>query len=258
MQPQRAVSTIGRWHDWGAVVEVTERPPDCSDEVPHRLRLDWLAAPQRVLRSRRGERPTSAGEEHYHASVQAAAMLTEARSRLSRQAQTFLAALDRTAPGSQTAAAYRDQLEGYLKTGSLERVTQPVSGSGAGGGGSASSSSSGSTSVALADVIDDRPGGLSFEKVSREQVEWGLDVLGRVVEPAVEMGKGPDYFAERDRAEGLSGERSYSGVHSWFYSPTHAIKLTRRLDGRLEVTNGYHRLAVAREMGITNLPAQVR
>lgn len=197
--------------------------------------------------------------ERYDASIQAVATLAEARSRLSRQAQTFLAALERAAPGSQSAAEYRDQLEGYLKTGSLERGVERFSGSsGSSGRGPSTSAPTGSTSVALADVIDDRAGGLGFEKVSRGQVEWGLDVLGRVVEPAVKMGKGPDYFAERDRAEGLSGERSYSGVHNWFYNPNHAIKLTRRPDGRLEVTNGYHRIAVARDMGITHLPAQVR
>ncbi len=55
--------------------------------------------------------------ERYNASVQALTALTEARSRLSRQAQTFLAGLERAAPGGQSAAAYRDQLEGYLDQG---------------------------------------------------------------------------------------------------------------------------------------------
>ena len=86
----------------------------------------------------------------------------------------------------------------------------------------------------------------SFEKVSREQVEWGLDRLKGVVEPALRHGKGADYFAARDADEGLSGERSYSGVYNWFYNSDHAIKVTRATGGYV-VTNGYHRLAVARE-----------
>ena len=212
---------------------------------------------QRALNAAlQGERSAT---EQYNASVQAVAILAEARSRLTRQAQTLLAALDRAEPGSRTAAEYRDQLQGYLRAGRLEGDSQHGNGgSDSWAGGSSSGSTGNSTSVSLAEVVDDRPGALSFEKVSREQVEWGLDILSRVVEPALRMGKGLDYFAERDRAEGLSGERSYTGVHNWFYSPDLAIKLSRRPDGRLDVTNGYHRIRVARQMGIANLPAQVR
>ena len=115
----------------------------------------------------------------------------------------------------------------------------------------------GRESIKVSDVIDDTGKDPSFEKVSREHVEWGLDRLKGVVEPALRNGKGADYFAARDAAEGLSGERSYSGVYNWFYNSDHAIKVTRATGGYV-VTNGYHRLAVAREIGIDTLPATVR
>lgn len=118
-------------------------------------------------------------------------------------------------------------------------------------------SGNGVTEVCLSDIINDRQGPLGFEKASREQVAWGLDCLKSVVEPALKMGKGADYFTARDATEGLAGERSYTGVYNWFYNSDHAIKLTRASGGYV-VSNGYHRLAVARELGIDSLPAIVR
>ena len=196
--------------------------------------------------------------QRYSAAVQAVTLLADARSRLTKQIYTFFSVIDRSSPGSQTAAAYRDRLQDYLAAGNVAGRTQQVGSSGSGEGSSSYAAASQSSSVSLADVVDDRPGPPHFEKVSREHVEWGLDVLIRVIEPALRLGKGPDYFTDRDRAEGLSGERSYNGVHNWFYNPDQAIKLSRLPDGRLDVTNGYHRIYVARQLGLRNLPARVR
>lgn len=199
-------------------------------------------------------------DARYQSSLQAVAILTESRARLHRAARSFRAALERAAPGARTAAAYRDDLRGYLGV-----HVGSVGASGPSGGHAASvavrppsASSAVSTDAPLADVIDDREGNIRFEKVSRKQVEWGLETLTRVVQPAVRMGKGSDYFMDRDRAEGLDGERSYSGVYRWFYSGDHAIKLSRQPGGKLEVINGYHRIVVARELGIRSLPAVVQ
>ena len=123
--------------------------------------------------------------------------------------------------------------------------------------GSGPPSGNGMTEVGLSEVINDRQGPVRFEKASHEQVAWGLDRLKSVVEPALKMGRGADYFAARDAAEGLAGERSYTGVYNWFYNSDHAIKLTRASGGYV-VSNGYHRVAVARELGIGSLPAVVR
>lgn len=134
-----------------------------------------------------------------------------------------------------------DDIENYRGSGTTGNV------SGKSGGGQRNSESpstlAGRESIKVGDVIDDTGKSPSFEKVSREQVEWGLDRLKGVVEPALRNGKGADYFASRDAAEGLSGERSYSGVYNWFYNSDHAIKVTRATGGYV-VTNGYHRLAV--------------
>ena len=71
-------------------------------------------------------------------------------------------------------------------------------------------------------------------------------------------GQGRVLLAQRDADEGLSGERSYTGVYRWYYHPDHAIKVSRLADGHLDVTNGYHRLYVARRMGVNSLPAVIR
>src|SRR5262249_23093252 len=148
--------------------------------------------------------------------------------------------------------AYRDGLGGYLATTSPTTTVglgRPSSGARAGGGGV--------SVIATAQVVDDR-GVPRFEKVDRAHVEWGLDRLKGVIEPALAGGKGADYSADRARAEGLSGERSYSGVYRWFYSPDHAITVSRLPNGRFDVTDGYHRLYVAKDMGISELPAVIR
>lgn len=197
--------------------------------------------------------------ERHAASERAVTLLAEARSRFTRQAQVFEGALEKALPGGQSAAAYRDQLQNYLTSGSSASAPHTASGdlippSGV----SASTVQNGPSTISLSEVIDDSAGPPAFEKVSREQVEWGIDVLKRVVEPAVRIGKGSEYFADRDAAEGLSGDRSYSGVYRWFFEPSHAIKVSRLSDGHLDVTNGYHRIFVARQLGVRDLPAQVR
>jgi hypothetical protein len=112
-------------------------------------------------------------------------------------------------------------------------------------------------SVPVADItLPD--GATTSDPILQEQIEWGLDVLARIVGPAVRMGKGTEYFADRDRSEGCSAERSYVRVHRWFYAPDEAIRLVRTDDGRLEVLGGCDRVAVARLLGVDELPAFVR
>jgi hypothetical protein len=111
------------------------------------------------------------------------------------------------------------------------------------------------SSVRDSDPVQSRS---EFERVSYEQVEWGIDRLKSVVEPAVGMGKGLEYFEARDRAEGLSGERSNAGVFRWFYGENTAMKVRTGSDGTGELINGRHRLFVARRMGIDSLPMDVR
>jgi hypothetical protein len=196
--------------------------------------------------------------ERADASAKCVAQVGEAIRRFGSSQRSFETILrEHAARAVGSTRQLSSHLQNYL--GSDGSRSTHGSGTGQQGAGVASRSSSASRSVEDVDVrkvIDDRTGELSFEKVTRDDVAWGLDQLKTVVEPALEMGKGADYFASRDKAEGLSGERSYSGVYNWFYNSDHAIKLTRASGGYV-VSNGYHRLAVARELGIHNLPAVV-
>lgn len=158
------------------------------------------------------------------------------------------------APAAQNAAArYAEGLRGYRSMGSRSgglallgprpdhqgRATGVV------------------VAVSLQEIEDD--GGIrseaDFEKVTFEQTVWGLETLKEVVEPAVMLGKGIEYFEARDRDEGRSGERSNAGVYRWFYGPS-AIRLRPMPGGAWEVENGRHRVFAARRLGLDSLPAR--
>lgn len=100
-------------------------------------------------------------------------------------------------------------------------------------------------------------GSASFGKgYSPEDLAWAYEALHEVVLPAMAAGRGPDYFQERDQAEGRLGTRSYTDTYLGFFGHD-AIKLDRQADGSLSVGNGYHRIWVAREMGLKSVPARV-
>jgi hypothetical protein len=91
---------------------------------------------------------------------------------------------------------------------------------------------------------------------SPEDLKWAMNALHEVVLPALAAGHDADYFAKRDAAEGRMGTRSYSDTHSGFFHDDHAIRLSST-GGRYHVENGYHRIWVARQMGLTHVPARV-
>jgi hypothetical protein len=194
------------------------------------------------------------------ASAKALAQVGEAMRAFAIARRSFLTALEDHAPRAE--ASTQDlsaQLRQYLGSGAESQGAPSRGGRGSSDSKDGSGTpSSGIQRVDLSQIENDRQETMSYDKVSREHVASGLNRLKTVVEPAVAMGKGPDYFKARDAAEGLSGEHSYSGVHNWFYNSDHAIKLSQTDSGRYTVTNGYHRLAVARELGIDSLPAVVR
>lgn len=113
--------------------------------------------------------------------------------------------------------------------------------------------------VASIDSSDGTVGGPgSFEKLSWPDAQWSTDALSAVVSPAVSQGKGRDYFIERDRRESRSAPRSYTAVYDGYFGADTAIKLSQGPDGRLSVTNGYHRIWAARQAGLSQIPARVR
>ncbi len=101
-------------------------------------------------------------------------------------------------------------------------------------------------------------GSTDFQKVTYDDMAWGVEALARMVLPALERGKSSDYFAERDHTEQLTGDRSYSAVYHAFFSPDYAIKLALGASGRYEVINGYHRLFLAQQLHLQSVPCQVR
>ena len=73
--------------------------------------------------------------------------------------------------------------------------------------------------------------------------------------PAVEQGAGSDYFAHLDAERGIDYSRGFQRVYDAFYG-NDAIRLDRVGD-TYQVVNGYHRLYVAKQIGISIVPARV-
>lgn len=94
-----------------------------------------------------------------------------------------------------------------------------------------------------------------FKKVSHEEMTRGMEVLESEVRPAVEQGFDADHFREVDQARGVDYAHGTQRVYEAFYGDE-PIRLNR-IGDRYEVVNGYHRLYVAREMGLDTVPARV-
>jgi len=120
----------------------------------------------------------------------------------------------------------------------------------------------GATQMSLVPLaaIDDRDtsitGPQSFEKVSYNDMMHGMALLDEIVVPAVQAGKGRDYFAERDRREGRR-EPTLTTVYESFFAPERSVKLSRS-GGKFQVINGYHRIYLARREGLSSIPASIR
>lgn len=99
----------------------------------------------------------------------------------------------------------------------------------------------------------------SFGKgYSPDDLTWAFTALNEVVLPAISRGEGSDYFQELDQAQGRAGSRSYDDTYRGFFEKGSAIKLDRRADGTFGVGNGYHRIWLARQLGLQSLPAWTR
>jgi len=104
--------------------------------------------------------------------------------------------------------------------------------------------------------LSDSPvqGDADFHKVSHADMVEGLTKLQQV-QQWIEQGATDQMLRDIDAQQGLSGVQSYHNIYRVFYGDS-AIKLDW-VDGRYQVTNGYHRLAVAKELGLTTIPARV-
>ncbi|HWA54786.1 MAG TPA: hypothetical protein VG816_11480 [Solirubrobacterales bacterium] len=115
-------------------------------------------------------------------------------------------------------------------------------------------------SEAPLDQIDTSDSGVSgpesFQKTSYATMREGTQRLDEVVLPAVKRGADGDYFARLDAERGLDYEHGYQRVYDAFFG-SDSLRLDARADGRYGVTNGYHRIHVARKLGLRTLPARI-
>jgi len=158
--------------------------------------------------------------------------------------QAYLAAMFQggvTAPGAPVAASSTSTLSSGLQTNAVRGPTGLTI-----------------ESVPLDQIdLSDSPvsGAADFRKVSAQQMQDGWQKLRDVVAPAVAQGADGDYFARLDAVQGLSGANSYKNIYDVFYG-TNCIALDQ-VGGTYHVTNGYHRLFIARQLGITTIPARI-
>lgn len=95
-----------------------------------------------------------------------------------------------------------------------------------------------------------------FKKVAPDQMKDGFHKLQSIVLPAVAQGADDDYFARLDASQGLENANGYSHIYHVFFSDPDSIRLSN-MNGRLTVVNGFHRIYIAQQLGITHLPARV-
>lgn len=98
-------------------------------------------------------------------------------------------------------------------------------------------------------------GPASFQKVSYPEMQRGLNVLDEVVLPSVRAGADGDYFSRLDEARGVPYGQGTRRVYDAFFGDS--AVLLNRVGNRYTVTNGQHRIFLARELGMTSLPARV-
>lgn len=86
-------------------------------------------------------------------------------------------------------------------------------------------------------------------------LEWAHEAFISVIMPGIARGSTLVDFRERDQREGRTGTRSYADTYSGFFGDT---KIMLDANGpNFTVANGYHRIWVARSIGLDAIPAKV-
>ena len=100
-------------------------------------------------------------------------------------------------------------------------------------------------------------GSADFSKVSESDMRAGLQRL-QEMRPVIERGDGSnsDYWADQDRQRGLGYTDGYQHIFDAFYGQD-AIYVEKDGD-HYDIINGRHRIWLAKQMGIDNLPMRVR
>jgi hypothetical protein len=111
--------------------------------------------------------------------------------------------------------------------------------------------------VARADFADNPITG-SFGRggLARADYRWAVTTWDQLVRPGLERGTSRDDFAARDEARRAPPLRRTADVYDMMLG-SNPLRVERRADGTLNVVDGRHRIEIARELGITHLPAVV-
>lgn len=92
---------------------------------------------------------------------------------------------------------------------------------------------------------------------TRSDYRWAIETWETIVLPGLAAGANRDDFVRRDEARGAIGFRRTAGVYDMFLGDGRLV-FSRRPDGSLDVTNGRHRIDIARGLGISHLPGEIR
>jgi hypothetical protein len=237
-----------------------------ADAVVHRL-AGKIAATRQLLGSLREvddrsrlERELTEAERSLDVARSASQRIRSVVERLStlqrtqlRSAETLVtAARADLAKRGCDLGAYRQGNGGASGRGSTSAVSST------GSGGLLSARGLTDVDVAAAD-IGSNPilGSFGRGDTTRADYRWAVQTWDEIVGPGVAKGMTRDDFEARDTARDAPPLRRTATVFDMFLGDTDRLRLTRRPDGSLDVTNGRHRLAVAWELGIRSLPAQV-
>jgi len=116
------------------------------------------------------------------------------------------------------------------------------------------------TEVPLHDLdYRDNPlvGGFGKGGASKSDYRWAVETWATVVRPGVDRGMRREDFAARDAERGAPPFRRTADVYDLFLGDSDRIVLSPTAAGKLDIVNGRHRVAIAREVGITHLPARI-
>ncbi len=99
---------------------------------------------------------------------------------------------------------------------------------------------------------------LEFKKISRAEMDEGLEILKNEIAPAFEEKPacGSEYFFEEDKKAGLEIYEGKQRVYDAFFGESHIRLEKRTTDFHYGITNGRHRILLAREKGWKAIPAR--
>lgn len=186
---------------------------------------------------------------------------------------TGVAQLSRTHTGVATEQVARARAQLSAMSSALEGYRSGGAAFGGGGSSGTSTMSAGGSALAsmgfidldvsAADldenpILDDDGAKGTFGKggLSRADYRWAVQTWNDTVGPGIAGGKTRDDFAARDARSNAQPSRRMADVYDMFLG-TDCIQADRRPDGSLHINSGRHRLLIARELGIKNLPGQV-